>query len=303
MALIECVPNISEGRRSEVIDRIVAAVRRAPGTRVLDVSSDPSHNRSVITMVGTATPLAAAVLALYEQAIATIDLRTHTGAHPRFGAVDVVPFIPIEEVTLSDCVALARETAATVAARFELPVFLYEDAATVPARRNLADVRRGEFEGLPAKLASPDWMPDFGPAHPHPAAGATAIGARKPLVAYNVNLGTSRLDTAKAIAATIRQSNGGLPFVKALGIPIPDRQLVQVSMNLTDYEQTSILEAFHAVKAEAARHGVEVLESEIIGLVPAAALANVSATDLQLTRFSDDQILESRIRAADDADG
>lgn len=296
MPLAECVPNISEGRRAFIVEQIVAAVRAVPGARVLDVSSDASHNRSVITMVGSADSLRSAVLALYAEAIASIDLRRHTGAHPRLGAIDVVPFVPIDGMTMGDCVTLARETGALVAARFQLPVFLYEEAATTPARWNLADIRRGEFEGLPARLAQPDWAPDFGPATPHPSAGATVIGARMPLVAFNVNLSTSRLDVAKAIAAIVRESSGGLPSVKALGVPLADRGIAQVSMNLTNYQHTSIVRAFDAVSTEAARHGVSVLDSEIIGLVPAAALAGVSPERLLLAGFRDDQILETRLR-------
>ena len=296
MALAECVPNVSEGRRANVVDLIVSAADAVPGARVLDVSSDASHNRSIITMVGAPDPLRAAVLALYAAAIASIDLRTHSGAHPRLGAVDVVPFIPLEGIAMSECVTLARETGALVAERFRLPVFLYEEAATTPARRNLADIRRGEFEGLPARLALPEWAPDFGAATPHPSAGATVIGARMPLIAFNVNLSTSRLDIAKAIAASVRQSSGGLPFVKALGIPLADRHIVQVSMNLTNYEQTPIRRAFDAVAAAAARHRVAVLESEIVGLLPAAAMDGITPEDLQLTGFRDDQVLENRLR-------
>ena len=296
MALAECVPNVSEGRRADVVDAIVDAVRAVPDARVLDVSSDPSHNRSVITMVGSPGSLHTAVIALYAAAIASIDMRSHRGAHPRLGAVDVVPFIPLEGTTMSECVRLARTTAAQIGARFDLPVFLYEEAATTPARRNLADIRRGEFEGLSARLMLPEWAPDFGPVRPHPSAGATVIGARMPLIAFNVNLSTTRLDIAKAIAATVRQSSGGLPFVKALGVPLADRRIAQVSMNLTNYEQTPIRRAFDAVKVEAARHGVDVLESEIIGLVPAAALSGVSPADLQLAGFHDDQVLENRLR-------
>jgi glutamate formiminotransferase len=295
MPIIECVPNLSDGRRHDVVERIVDAVRHVDGTRVLDVSSDAAHNRSVLTMVGSRDALRSAVLVLFEHAIAAIDLRTHRGAHPRLGAVDVVPFIPIEDVTLDACVTLARETAADVAARFHIPVFLYEAAATVPARRNLADIRRGEFEGLAAKLASAEWAPDFGPAAPHPSAGATVIGARMPLIAFNVNLDSSRLDLAKAIAAAVRHSSGGLPFVKALGVPLTDRGIVQVSMNLTNYQQTSIRDAFEAVCAEATARGTDVLESEIIGMVPAAAVAGISPSDIQLARFTREQILEVAI--------
>lgn len=292
---IECVPNISEGRRPQVIDRIANAMRRTSNVHVLDVSSDASHNRSVITLIGARTSLQEATMTLFEYAVAEIDLRSHTGAHPRFGAVDVVPFIPIEGVTMSECVALARATAAAVASRFRIPVFLYEEAATSPSRRNLADIRRGEFEGLPAKLALPEWAPDFGPRVPHPTAGASVIGARMPLVAFNVNLASKRLDLAKAIAARVRERDGGLPAVKALGVPTANPGVVQVSMNLTNYERTSIRRAFEAVSVEALSHGVEVVESEIVGLVPAAALAEVDIKALKLRGFSTDQILEHRL--------
>jgi len=292
---IECVPNISEGRRPDVIDRIVNATRATRGVHVLDVSSDASHNRSVITLIGSRPSLHEAMMTLFEHAVAGIDVRSHSGAHPRFGAVDVVPFIPIEGVTMSECVALARATAAAVASRFEIPVFLYEEAATRPSRRNLADIRRGEFEGLAAKLALPEWAPDFGPSAPHPTAGATAIGARLPLVAFNVNLATDRLDIARTIASRVRERDGGLPAVKALGVPTANPDVVQVSMNLTNYELTSIRRAFDAVKAEAASQGVAVVDSEIVGLVPAAALAEVDLEALKLAGFSTDQILEHRL--------
>ena len=296
MSLIECIPNVSEGRRRDVIDRIVATVRAVPGVHLLDYSSNPSHNRSVLTFAGAAAPLHSAVLALFEAAIATIDLRSHTGEHPRFGAVDVVPFVPLEGATMADCVALANSTAASVAQRFQLPVFLYEEAATTPARRHLEDIRRGRFEGLAAKMATAGWAPDYGPAVPHTTAGASVIGARMPLIAYNINLATDRLDVAKAIAVTIRQSGGGLPSVKAMGVTLADRGIVQVSMNLTNYTQTSMYRVFDAVTHEAARYGVGILESEIVGLVPAAALDPAMADALRLNRFPEDQILETQLR-------
>jgi len=296
MPLVECVPNVSEGRRTDVIDRLVNAMRRVSPVHVLDVSSDASHNRSVITLVGAPRVLEEAVLALFGEAVASIDLRSHDGEHPRLGAVDVVPFIPIQGITMRECVTLAKDIGAAVATRFHLPVFLYEEAATAPARRNLADIRRGEFEGLTAKLAQPGWKPDFGPARPHPSAGATVIGARMPLIAFNVNLATPRLEIAKAIAKAVRHSSGGLPFVKALGVPLAERGLAQVSMNLTNYEQISIVRAFEAVRAEASCRGVEVVESEIVGLVPAAALTGTAPSALLLAGFSDSQILENRIR-------
>jgi len=294
--IIECVPNISEGRRANVVAGIVDAVRNIPGARLLDYSSDASHNRSVITIAGDAAPLKAAVLALFEAAVAAIDLRAHTGEHPRMGAVDVVPFVPIEGVTMEDCVALATDTARSVAERFAVPVYLYEEASTNPLRKNLEDIRRGEFEGLAGKMASDGWAPDFGPATPHPSAGASVIGARMPLIAYNINLNTDRLDVAKKIAAAVRFSSGGFRFVKAMGVTLADRNIVQVSMNLTNYEKTPILRVFDAVKREAERYGVSVLESEIVGLVPSAALVDVSLATLQLTQFKKDQILEARLR-------
>jgi glutamate formiminotransferase len=299
MAIIECIPNVSEGRRQELVQSFVRTIRGVTGVRLLDISSDASHNRSVITLAGDAAPLKAAVLGLFASVTAAVDLREHRGEHPRLGAVDVVPFVPIEGVTMAECVALARDTGAAVAERFGIPVFLYEEAATHPARRNLEDIRRGEFEGLGAKLASPDWTPDFGPERPHLTAGATVIGARMPLIAYNINLATDRLDVAKSIASAIRFSSGGFRFVKAMGIALGDRNIVQVSINLTNYEKTPMHRVFDAVCREAARHGVAVLESEIIGLTPQAALVSAAEHYLQLERFSTNQILENRLRQSE----
>ena len=296
MALIECVPNVSEGRRKEVVAALLQAIRHVPAVRLLDHSSDSSHNRSVITLVGESAPLKEAVLALFEAAVVAIDLRTHSGEHPRLGVVDVVPFVPIEGVTMDECVTLAKETGAEVARRFQVPVYLYEEASTNPARRNLEDIRRGEFEGLAAKMSSPDWAPDYGPAAPHPSAGASVFGARTPLIAYNINLATNRLEVATKIAAAIRYSSGGFRYVKAMGIALEDRGIVQVSMNLTNYEKTPIFWVFEAVTREAERHGVDVLESEIVGLVPAAALIGVSEDLLRFGSFKPDQILETRLR-------
>jgi len=296
MPIIECIPNVSEGRRPEVVESIAAAIRSVEGVRLLDYSSDPSHNRSVFTMAGDAAPLKAAVLAMFEQAVAAIDLRAHTGEHPRLGAVDVVPFVPIEGVTMEACVALAKDVAQEVAARFAVPIYLYEDASSNPARKNLEDIRRGEFEGLAARMATPDWAPDFGPAAPHPSAGATVIGARMPLIAYNINLATDRLDVAKKIAAAIRHSSGGFRYVKAAGFKLEDRGIVQVSMNLTNYEKTPIFRVFETVKREAERYGVSILESEIVGLVPAAALNAAAEFYLQIGGFKADQVLENKLR-------
>ena len=298
MAIIECVPNVSEGRRPEVVAAIVDAIRTVPGARILDFSSDGAHNRSVITLAGDAGPLKAAVLALFEAAVAAIDLRTHKGEHPRMGAVDVVPFVPIEGVTMEECVALAKETARGVAERFAVPVYLYEEASSNPLRKNLEDIRRGEFEGLAAKMATNGWAPDYGPSAPHPTAGASVVGARMPLIAYNINLATDRLEVAKKIAAAVRFSSGGFRFVKAMGVTLADRGIVQVSMNLTNYEKTPILRVFEAVRREAEKYGVNVLESEIVGLVPAAALRDVATSTLQLADFKNNQVLETRLREA-----
>lgn len=295
MPIVECIPNISEGRRQDVLDACASAVA-ATGVKLLDVKPDASHNRTVLTFAGQPAQVRAAVLALFDTALPLIDLRTHAGEHPRMGAVDVVPFVPIEGVTMADCVAMAREIGATLAERHALPIYLYEDAATQPSRRNLEDIRRGEFEGLAKKMQSADWRPDFGPAEPHVSAGASVVGARMPLIAYNINLATDRLDVAKKIATAVRHSSGGLRFVKAMGIELDDRKIVQVSMNLTNYDKTPVFRVFELVKREAARYGVTVLESEIVGLIPQAALTAAAAWYLQLDGFSDAQVLEHKLR-------
>jgi len=296
VALIECVPNISEGRRLEVVEEIARAIKAVPGVTLLDVSSDVSHNRSVLTLVGTADDLQPALIALFEAAVARIDLRTHRGVHPRMGAVDVVPFVPFNSLQMPECVTLARATAALVASKFQIPVYLYEEAATDPARRQLEGLRRGQFEGLAARLSTARWRPDFGPATPHPSAGATVVGARRFLIAYNVNLANDRLDEAREIARVIRSSGGGLPCVKAMGVSLAHRGIVQVSMNLTDYRRTSIPRAFEAVRREAIRLGAEILDTEIVGLVPAAALEGVDLEDLKVTEPSIDRTIEGRLR-------
>lgn len=296
MPLIECVPNVSEGRRHDVVVRIADAIRGVPGVRLLDHSSDASHNRSVFTFVGEAAAVEQAVMALYERALADIDLRAHHGEHPRVGAVDVVPFVPIEDASMDDCVALARRVGAAVAQRFGVPIYLYEEASTNPARKNLEDIRRGEFEGLADKMRTPGWAPDFGPALPHETAGASVVGARMALIAYNINLATDRLEVAQRIASAIRFSSGGFRYVKAIGLPLTSRGIVQVSVNLTNYQQTPIFRVFEAVKREAARYGVDILESEIVGLVPSAALTSTAEFYLRLAGFSRDQVLEHALR-------
>lgn len=293
MPLIECVPNVSEGRRDDVIAALAATID-APGVHLLDRSSDPSHNRTVYTFAGEPAPLQAAVLRLVTAAVAAIDLRRHDGVHPRMGAVDVVPFIPLQDATMADCVALATSTAALVAERLGVPVFLYEEAAATDERRNLAEIRRGGLNGVARRMREPAWRPDFGPATPHETAGATAIGARRILIAYNVNLATNRLGVAKRIASAIRASSGGLSHVKAMGVQL-DHGIVQVSMNLTNYRETSMVTVFDVIAREAAVDGVRALESEIVGLAPAEALPPDPKKRLKLREADLDRILETRL--------
>jgi glutamate formiminotransferase len=294
--LIECIPNISEGRRPEVVAAVIAAVKAVPGVRWLDQSTDADHNRSVLTFLGTPEVLEQAVMVLYEQVAAHVDLRAHTGEHPRMGAVDVVPFVPISGgATMADCVALAKRVGERVAQRFSVPVLLYEEAATAGHRRNLAEVRKGEFEGLGEKLAKPEWKPDFGPATPHPALGASAIGAREALVAYNVYLNTPDVAVAQAIAKAIRGSSGGLGSVKAMGLYIEERKQAQVSMNLVNFRKNPLYRVVELIKIEAARFGVHVTSSEIVGLVPQDALLESAAYYLQLEGYRPGLVLENRI--------
>jgi len=293
--VIECVPNVSEGRRPAVVEMLAADARAVAGVHLLDYSADPSHNRSVYTMAGEAQALKTAVLAMAWSAVRTIDLRGHSGVHPRMGAIDVVPFIPLGDTTMGECVSLARAVGQAVAERLNVPIYLYEEAASNESRRRLENIRRGGFEGLAAKMNDPDWTPDFGPSTPHPTAGATAVGARRALIAFNVNLATNNLSVARHIAAVVREHNGGLPAVKALGLALPERDIVQVSMNLTDFEQTSVETAFQRVAAEAANAGVDVLESELVGLIPEAALKGTTPARLRLRNFSDERVLERKL--------
>jgi glutamate formiminotransferase len=297
--LIECVPNFSEGARADIVEGIVAKVRAAGPARILDVQSDASHNRSVLTLAGDADSLARAVLALVGASLAVIDLRSHRGEHPRMGAVDVVPFIPLEGVTIKECVALARKVGEAIAKAHNIPVFLYEEAASAPHRKGLEDIRRGQFEGLAAKLKDPLWKPDFGPSEPHPSFGAVVVGARMPLIAFNVNLNTDDVEIAKKIAKGIRHSTGGYRFVKAMGliVDINGRKVAQVSMNMTDFTRTPLFRVTETIRNEAARYGVAITGSEIVGLVPAQALIDSAEHYLQLTGFSNAQVLETRLRS------
>ena len=293
--IMECVPNFSEGRDLQKIDKIVAPFRGKQGMKLLDYSNDEDHNRLVVTVVGEPEPLRDAVLEAIGVAVELIDLNHHQGQHPRMGAVDVVPFIPIRNVTMEEAVALSKEVGKEVAKRYNLPVFLYEKSASAPHRENLAAVRKGEFEGMAEKIKQPEWHPDFGLAERHPTAGTVAIGARMPLVAYNINLNTPSLEIAHDIAKKIRFIGGGLRYCKAMGVELKDRGITQVSINMTDYTRTALYRAFELVRVEARRYGVSIVGSEIIGLVPMEALIDTASYYLGLENFSMEQVLEARM--------
>ena len=293
MKIVECVPNFSEGRREKVIEQIIAAMAGCRGAQVLDVQSDPDHNRSVVTLIGAPQALVDAVFQGIAVAAELSDMDHHRGGHPRMGATDVVPFVPIRGATMEDCIALARQLGARVGSELGIPVFLYEAAATQPDRRNLADVRRGEYEGLKEEITTNrDRAPDFGPAAVG-TAGATAIGARPPLIAYNIYLNTDDVQPAKAIAKAIRHSSGGLRYVKAMGLIVEGQ--AQISMNLTDYRRTPIHRVTEMIRSEAASFGLAITRSEVVGLLPAEALIDAARFYLQLTDLSSSQILENRL--------
>jgi len=293
--IVECVPNFSEGRDHEKLERILLPLRSAKNCTLLDYSADKDHNRAVVTVMGDPQSVKDAVLEAMRIAIKEIDMNAHTGEHPRMGAVDVVPFIPIRGMTMEEAALLARETAEEAAAQFDLPVYLYERAAASPARENLAAVRKGEYEGLAEKMKLSEWKPDFGPCRPHPTAGATAVGARMPLVAFNINLGTDRLEVADQIARCIRHISGGYRYTKAMGVDLKEKGIVQVSINMTDYTKTSLYRVFETVKFEARRYGVPVVGSEIIGLAPMKALIDAAVYYMQIEDFNMDQVIESRL--------
>ena len=282
--IIECVPNFSEGRDKQIVEKIADAFSAKDNVKLLDYSSDADHNRSVITVAGEPEALKEAVIEAVGIAVELINLTKHSGQHPRMGAVDVIPFIPIKNVTMDEAITLSKEVGDAIGEKYNLPVFLYEKSATQQHRENLANVRKGEFEGLKEKMLSPEWKPDFGPLQPHPTAGAVAVGARMPLVAYNVNLNTSDLEIATAIAKKVRHIGGGLRFCKAMGVELEDKGITQVSMNLTDYTKTSIYRAHEMVRMEAKRYGVTVAGGEVIGLVPLEALVDSVAYYLGLDK-------------------
>lgn len=296
LPLLEAVPNLSEGRRPDLIASLAAAARAAGGAHLIGVSSDADHNRTVLTLVGEAKALVEAMLAVYGVAIGSIDLGRQRGVHPRIGAVDVVPFVPLAGAGMADAVAAARALGAAVAERHGLAVYLYERAATRPARRNLADIRRGGLEGLAARLAEGAWEPDFGPARIDPRAGVTVVGARDFLIAFNAELATAEGAVARRIAARVREAGGGLPAVKALGLYLEGRGRAQVSMNLTDFRTTPLAAAFAAVSREAAAEGTEVVATEIVGLAPEAALDGTTPEALRLRDFGPELLLETHLR-------
>ena len=294
--MFECVPNYSEGRDADKIEKIVDCFRGVKGVKLLDYSSDSDHNRSVVTVIGEREPLKAAVVASIGKALELIDLNVHTGQHPRMGAVDVVPFIPLRGATMEEADALAKEAAREAAEKYSLPVFLYEQSASAPHRVNLADVRKGQFEGMAEKMKDRAmWAPDFGPETIHPTGGATAIGARAPLVAFNVNLSTDNMDIARSIVHAVRHIDGGFRYCKALPVELKERGIVQVSMNLTDYRKTAIYRVVEAIRTECRRYGVSIVGSELVGLIPMQALTDCAEYYLQLENFSPDQVLESRM--------
>lgn len=294
--LLECVPNYSEGRDLAKVEKIVDCFRGKAGVKLLDYSSDKDHNRTVVTVIGEPEPLVSAVVESVGRAVELIDMTKHEGQHPRMGAADVIPFIPVKNATVEDADAAAKAAAKEASEKFGQPFFLYEQSATAPHRANLSDIRKGQFEGMAEKMKDKSlWKPDFGPETIHPTGGVTAIGARPPLVAYNVNLATDNPEIAKSIVKAVRYINGGFRYCKAMPVALEERGIVQVSMNLTDFSKTAIYRVFEAVKTEARRWGVNVIGSEIVGLVPMQALTDCAEYYLQLENFSAEQVLESRL--------
>jgi glutamate formiminotransferase len=293
--IIECVPNFSEGRDLDKIEKIVKSFQGKDGVKLLDYQNDEDHNRLVVTVVGNPEALKTTLYEAFRLALDVIDMRRHKGQHPRMGAVDVVPFVPIKNVSMIEAVDLSIQIAKHVSETFNLPVFLYEASATRPERRNLANIRKGQFEGMADKIKKPEWKPDFGPEKIHPTAGVTALGARMPLVAFNVNLDTDNLAIANDIAEKVRHISGGLRYCKAIGVKLEERRMVQVSMNMTDYTKTALYRSFELIKMEARRYGVNVIGSEVIGLVPMTALIDTAVYYMGIENFSMEQVLEARI--------
>ena len=293
--LVECVPNFSEGRRPEVIEAITAEVTAVPGVKLLDVKPDASHNRVVVTFVGEPQAVKEAAFRSCRKASELIDMEQQTGEHPRIGATDVIPFIPVKNVTMEECVELARSLGEEIAEKLGIPVYLYEEAAKIPTRRALPDIRKGQYEGLKQDISKPERHPDYGAPQMHPTAGATVVGARQFLIAYNINLSTSDVQIAKNIAAAIREAKGGYKYCRAMGIMIEERNLAQVTINMVNYTGTPLHRVFETVKSEAARYGVNVIGSEIVGLTPLQALLDAADYYLRLEGFDRKQIMEENV--------
>ena len=295
--LVECVPNFSEGRRPEVIEAIAEEVRQVANVKLLDVKADPSHNRVVVTFVGEPQAVKQAAFNCCKKAAELIDMEKHHGEHPRIGATDVIPFIPVKNVSMEECAQLADELAQEIAAKLNIPVYLYEEAAKIPGRKALPDIRKGQYEGLKTEISKPERRPDYGPAQLHPTAGATVVGARQFLIAYNINLDTSDVNIAKKIANSIREAKGGYNYVRAMGVTVQigDRDIAQVTINMVNYQGTPLFRVFETVKSEATRYGVNVLGSEIIGLTPMQALLDAAEFYLRLDGFDRKQVLEDNL--------
>ncbi len=293
--IVECVPNFSEGRDMKKVERIIAPFIITDGCKLLDYSTDKDHNRAVVTVIGNPDCVRKAVVEAVGVAINEIDMNKHTGGHPRMGAADVIPFIPIKDMDMEEAVILANETAKDIADKYDLPIYLYEKAAELKERENLANVRKGQYEGLKEKIRKPEWKPDYGPSEVHPTAGAAIIGARMPLIAFNINLGTNERWIADKIAGCIRYISGGFRYTKAMGVDLEERGIVQVSINMTDFTRTALYRVFETVKFEAKRYGAPVVGSEIIGLTPMEALVDSAVYYMQIEDFNMNQVLESRL--------
>ena len=294
--LIECIPNFSDGRNQKVIDGLVEIGKNVKGVTLLDHSSDTSHNRSVFTLVGDEEGIQEVVFQLVKFASENIDMTKHQGEHPRMGATDVVPFVPIKDVTMEECIAISKKVAQRINEELQIPIFLYEDSATTPVRKNLAKIRKGQFEKMPEKLLEEEWQPDYGERKIHPTAGVTAVGARMPLVAFNVNLDTDNIEIANKIAKIVRGSSGGWKYCKGIGVMLEDRNIAQVSMNMVNFEKTPLYRVFETIRFEAKRYGVSVIGSEVIGLTPAKALIDCAEYYLQIEEFNyNKQVFENHL--------
>lgn len=294
--LIECIPNFSEGQNQEIIDGLVKVAKSVPGVNLFDYSSDKNHNRSVFTLVGDVDGIQEVAFQLVKYATENIDMTKHHGEHPRMGATDVVPFVPVKDATIEECIEISKNVAKRINDELDVPIFLYEESASTPMRKNLAKVRKGQFEGMPEKLLEDDWAPDYGERKIHPTAGITAVGARMPLVAFNVNLDTDDITVAKKIAKIIRGSSGGYKYCKGIGVMLEDRNIAQVSMNMVNYEGTPLYRTFETIRFEAKRYGVNILGSEVIGLTPAKALVDCAEYYLQVEDFDyQKQVLENHL--------